>query len=105
MSRVVVKTVEELKAAHKSRAYPTILIEGELASNLLAAGIVNSAAVGHDRSAHVPSSLTPLGSSPIGSVIEVFRNLSRCHQIEVMSGDHGPRIKIYPSPSVRRESN
>lgn len=105
MSRVVVTTVEELKAAQKARAHPTILIEGELASNLLAAGILTSSNVGHDRSVQVPGFRNPLESSPIISVVEVLRDLSRCHRLEVMDGDAGPRIKIYPNSPARRESN
>jgi len=105
MSGVVVRTVEELKAAQKSRAHPTIFIEGELAGNLLAAGILTSSTVEHDRSVHVPASPNPLRSSPIVSVIEVLQQLSRCHRLEVLDGDQGPRIKIYPFSAVRRESN
>jgi len=102
MTGVVVKTVEELKAVRNNRAHPTILIEGELASNLMASGIIASYTHLDDQQ-WVDS--RRVGRGPIDAVIEVLNELRRYSRFEVMDGPPGPRIKIYPVLAPRRESN
>jgi hypothetical protein len=105
MTGVVVKTVEELKAVKNNRAYPTIVIEGELASNLLASGIIASYAHMQDQPWGGPRLSRQLKPGPIDAVIEVLNDLSRWNRFEVMQCASGPKIKIYPVLAPRRESN
>ena len=42
MRWTTVRTVEELREARRNRAHGIIMVEGELASNLLASGIIRS---------------------------------------------------------------
>jgi hypothetical protein len=103
MTGVIVRTVEELKAAQKRREHPTIIIEGELAGNLIASGIISRE--NHD-------SVTPTfalrhvqetKSSPMNSVVRLFSEITRLHDIEVHDGAGGRRIKITPLSSTRRD--
>jgi hypothetical protein len=40
MTGLVVTTIEELKAVQKNRQHPAIIIESELANNLLVSGVI-----------------------------------------------------------------
>jgi hypothetical protein len=105
MSRTVVRTVEELKAAHEKRAHPTIVVEGELASNLIAVGAFLGSTDGNglrwDPQYHTsngkPTLLQPL--------FDVLHDLSRNHKFELLSSNSERKIKIYPYQRPRREGN
>lgn len=102
MTELVVKTVEELKSVRKVRSHPVILIQGELASNLLIAGILRpnefDAARGEVVQLKQPS-------STMYSVTEILYELSRANRFEIMGGGGCKQIKISPKPFVRREGN
>ncbi len=105
MNVSVVKTVEELKASIKSRSFPTILVEGQLAGNIVASGILTP--LNGDRVAY--SDLTGIPKraalTPTYEVIQLFHDLSLHHAIDVIDGPGGPRIKIHPVSLPRREGN
>jgi hypothetical protein len=101
----VVKTVEELKASIKSRSFPTIVVEGQLAGNIVASRIL--APLNGDRATYSG----PAGNqekaalTPTYEVIQLLRELSLHHVIDVLDGPGGPRIKIHPVSVPRREGN
>ncbi len=102
MTELVVKTVEELKSVRKGRSHPIILIQGELANNLLIAGILRpselDAAQGEVVQLKQPS-------STMYSVTEILYELSHANRFEIMAGGGCKQIKISPKPFVRREGN
>jgi hypothetical protein len=102
MTELVVKTVEELKSVRKDRSRPVILIKGELASNLLIAGILRPNEFDTGRG-EVVQLKKP--SSTMYSVTEILYELSRANRFEIIGGGDGKQIKISPKPFVRREGN
>lgn len=103
MVGVVVRTVEELKAAQKRREHPTIIIEGELAGNLIASGILSRDNDNGAGQAVTPRLHAEAKSSPIYSVVELIRDITRLNYVEVAEGVGGRRIKITPVSSGRRD--
>ncbi len=103
MTGVVVRTVVELKAAQKRREHPTIIIEGELAGNLIASGIISRENYDSTGQALPLRRLQETRSSPITSVVELVSEITRLHDIEVHEGAGGRRIKITPVSSTRRD--
>ncbi len=102
MNGVVVRTVEELKAAQRQREHPTIIIEGELAGNLITSGIIrreNHCMVARPDGEQLPV----IKSSPTNSVVELIRELTRLHHIEVLEGARGRQIKMTPVYTNRRD--
>jgi hypothetical protein len=102
MNGVVVRTVEELKAAQKGREHPTIIIQGELAGNLIASGIISGENHGA-LSRPIEETLSQTKSSPTTSVVALIQELIRLHHIEVLEGTGGRQIKITPLYSNRRD--
>ena len=105
MNVSVVKTVEELKASVKRRSFPTIIVEGQLAGNIVASGILTP--LGRDRATHsaLPGKTKTTAFSPTYEVIQLLQDLSLHHAIDVIDGTSGPRIKIHPVSVLRREGN
>lgn len=103
MTGVVVRTVEELKSVGKDRAYPTIIIEGELANNLLISGVVRAAGDGGGTHGQViaPKEPDPL----IHPITQILERLSHANRFEIVEDNGQKRIKIYPKPLIRREGN
>ena len=103
MTGIVVRTVEELKAVGRERDYPTIIIEGELANNLLISGVIRSSdGEGADR-AEILAPTEP--HSLFFPITQVLKHLSHANKIEVFEDNGKRRIKIYPRPVVRKEGN
>jgi hypothetical protein len=103
MAGIVVKTVEELKAVQKTRSHPTIVIEGELASDLIISGIVQPKSDQRDCEGEVLQ-LKAINSH-LYPIYQILWDLNRTNCFQIM-GDNGPkRIRIYPRPSYRREGN
>lgn len=103
MAGIVVTTLQELKSAHKSRSRPTIVIGGELANNLLIAGMVRPRP---DRLNGEGEIVQPRSiSSQLAGVFEVLSELSRAHCFEILADSCKSEIKVYPRPSSRREGN
>jgi hypothetical protein len=102
MTEVVVKTVEELKSVQKTRSLPTILIQGELANNLLIAGILRPNEVNGGEGEVVQ---LKRADSTLYSVTEILHTLSRANRFEIIGGGGRKQIKISPKPFVRREGN
>lgn len=84
---------------------PTIIVEGELASNILASGILTPMnGVSHGLW-HVPGIEKHAGPSPIYEVARLLHDLTINSNITVLDGPPGQRIKIYRSSRTRREGN
>jgi len=105
MTGVVVKTVEELEAANKRRALPTIIVEGELARNILASGILTPLKGEKENRWGVPEINKAAAPSPTYDVIRLLYDMTQSSVIEVINGKLGIKIKIYPKPANRREGN
>jgi len=103
MAGIVVKTLEELKSVHKVRSHPTIVIEGELANNLLISGIVRLKDDRQNGEGEVLQLKEP--NSQLFPFFEVLLDLSRAHCFQILSNNSPQQIKIYPKPSCRREGN
>jgi hypothetical protein len=103
MAGIVVRTLEELKSAQKTRPHPTIVIEGELVNNLLISGIVRH----KDGRQNGEGEVVQLKSvnSQFYPILEVLLELSRAHSLEIINNISPMKIKIYPKPSLRREGN
>jgi hypothetical protein len=102
MTEIVVKTVEELKSVRKARSHPVILIQGELASNLLIAGILRPNEFDAARGEVVQLKRV---DSTLYSVTEILYDLSRANLFEIIGRAEGKQIKISPKPFLRREGN
>jgi hypothetical protein len=102
MTEVVVRTVEELKSVRKVRSHPIILIQGELANNLLIAGILRPKEF-DGAQGEVVQLKSP--TSTMYSVTEILNELSRANRFEIIGAGGGKQIKISPKPFVRREGN
>jgi hypothetical protein len=103
MEGIVVKTVEDLKAVQKSRSHPNIVIEGELANDLIISGMVQPKA-DHGNSEAEVLQLKPIDSH-LYPIYQILWELNRSNCFQIM-GENGPRrIRIYPRPSYRREGN
>jgi len=103
MEGIFVRTVEELEAARLTRSHPNIIIEGELANNLIISGMVSLKSDQRNREGQV--SQVKSVNSHLYPVYRILLELSRTHCFEVMD-DSGPkRIKMYPRPFCRREGN
>lgn len=103
MAGIIVRTVEELVALEQSRSHPTIVIEGELACNLIISGLVHPKSGGRNGEGRVLPRKTI--SPHLYPVYRILSELSRTNCFEIIE-DNGPkRIKIYPQPSIRREGN
>src|SRR5512139_2076812 len=101
MTGIVVKTVEELRAVQKTRSHPTIVIEGELANDLIISGMVQPTSDRQTCEGEV------VGIKAINSqlypVSQILSEMKRTNCFLIV-GDNSPkRIKIYPRPSLRRE--
>ncbi|MFH1112725.1 MAG: hypothetical protein V1792_02275 [Pseudomonadota bacterium] len=104
MNMSVVRTVEELKASMKSRSFPTMVVDGELASNIVASGILTPLNADRPSTGNFGKE-KPAGSTPTHEVIQLLQDLSLHHEIRVVAGPGGPRIKIHPVSAPRREGN
>ena len=103
MTGIVVRTVEDLKAVQKSRSHPNIVIEGELANDLIISGMVRPKADHLNSEAEVLQLKTV--NSHLHPIYQILWELNRTNCFQIM-GDNGPRrIRIYPRPSYRREGN
>lgn len=103
MAGIVVKTLEELKSLHRGRSHPTIVIEGELANNLLISGMVRPKDGRPNGEGEVVQLKT--NNSQLYPIFEVLFELSRAHCIQIVNDNSPKQIKIYPRPSSRREGN
>ncbi len=103
MAGIVVKTLEELKTVQKVRSHPSIVIEGELANNLLIAGIVRPKYDRQNGEGEVVQLTTT--NSHLYPFFEVLSELSRAHCFQILNDNCPQQIKIYPKPCVRREGN
>lgn len=103
MAGIVVKTLEELKSVQKARSHPTIVIDGELANNLLISGIVRPRCDRQNGEGEVVQ-LKAINSQ-LYPIFEVLFELSRAHCFQIVSDNSPTQIKIYPKPSSRREGN
>ena len=105
MRWTTVRTVEELREARRNRAHGIIMVEGELASNLLASGIIRSCEDEAGWQVTVPRSLGTVQESPMRSVFDVLHTLSQHHQFQVVQSAFGKKIRIEPVAIPRREGN
>ncbi|MCA1960531.1 MAG: hypothetical protein LDL33_07025 [Desulfomonile sp.] len=103
MAGILVKTVEELAALCQTRSHPTIVIEGELANNLIISGLVCPRSDRSNGEGEV-SQLKTVGSH-LYPVCRILTELSRTNCFEILGADGPKRIKIYPRLSSRREGN
>jgi len=103
MTGVVVKTIEELKSTGKSRWHPVMTIEGELANNLVIAGVIRALGSGESKEAEVIG--LKESNSVLYPVVEILRDLSTWNKFEIIQDEKGKRIKIYPKAANRREGN
>jgi len=101
----VVKTVEELKASVRSRSFPTIVVEGQLASNIVASGILTPLNGDGATYSGLPGNQKRAALTPTYEVVQLLHELSLHHVIDVINGANGPKIKIYPVSLPRREGN
>jgi hypothetical protein len=102
MTEIVVKTIGELKSVQKTRSLPIIRIEGELANNLLIAGILRPSE--SDNGEGEVAKLQKLDTA-MYSVTEILYELSRANRFEIVGGGGSRQIKISPKPFARREGN
>ncbi|MGB6064537.1 MAG: hypothetical protein WBG50_06990 [Desulfomonilaceae bacterium] len=102
MDEIVVKTVEDLKSIRKVRSHPVILIQGELANNLLISGILRPNE--QDTAKGEVVKLRETGSA-MYTVTEILYELSRANLFEIKGAGGGKQIKISPKPFIRREGN
>jgi hypothetical protein len=105
VNEIVVREVEELKSCNRSNTVSTIIVEGELASNILASGILKPANGGRETYWHVPGIEKHAESSPTYVVARVLHDLTLRSTVTVINGTRGRRIKIYPTSLPRREGN
>ncbi len=105
MMGVVVKTVRQLEEANKSRAHPRIIVEGELASNILASGILKPFKDNGGTVWKVAPIQRNAGPSPINDVIRLLNDIAYTCTIDVVTEARTSRIAIYPKPVLRREGN
>jgi hypothetical protein len=103
MAGIVITTIEQLKSTEKFRWHPTVIIEGELANNLMISGVVRALHNGESQEAEVVS--VKETDSVIYPVVEILKDLSTWNRFEILEGEKGKRIKIYPKTAVRREGN
>jgi hypothetical protein len=103
MTGIVVKTVEELKAIQKSRSHPTIVIEGELASDLIISGMVRPKS--NQQSCEGVVVQLDAVNSHLYSVSQILWELNRTNCFQIVGDNVPKRIRIYPRPSERREGN
>ncbi|MDQ7782771.1 MAG: hypothetical protein RDU20_07820 [Desulfomonilaceae bacterium] len=105
MNVSVVTSVEELKASIKCRSFPTIVVEGQLAGNIVASGILAPLMEERASSSVPPGNEDTVPRTPTHEVIQLLRDLSLHHAIHVIDGTSGPQIKIHPVSAPRREGN
>lgn len=103
MAGIVVKTVEELKAVQKTRSHPTIVIEGELANDLIISGMVKPKSDQQNCEGEVLQ--VKAINSHLYPISEILWDLNRTNCFQIMSDNVPKRIRIYPRPSLRREGN
>jgi hypothetical protein len=103
MTGIVVKTVEELRAVQKTRSHPTIVIEGELANDLIISGMVQPTADRRNCEGEVIQ--VKAVNSQLYPVSQILLEMNRTNCLQIMDGNGPKRIKIYPRPSLRREGN
>jgi hypothetical protein len=102
MTEIVVKTIGELKSVQKTRSHPIIRIQGELANNLLIAGILRPS---ESNNGEGEVAKLKQFDPAMYSVTEILYELSRANRFEIIGGGGGRQIKISPKPFARREGN
>jgi hypothetical protein len=103
MMKLVVNSVEDLKAIRNGRPLPAILIETEFANNLLVSGGISISAEDNIRKAQVVRLSENTG--PMAEVIEILHDLSKYNDFVLSEGPKGTQIRIYPKIVNRREGN
>lgn len=96
---------EDLKDLWNKTRYPRFTINGELACDLLAAGLVTSANDGTERESLVPvvASLAPRG--PMNDVFDILSEISVFGEFVLVRGAKGREIRVLPKSVLRREGN
>lgn len=105
MTGLVVTTIEELKAIQKNRPHPGIIIESELANNLLVSGVIIPTENGGGSSSQITKLKRENTSCPMSELMEVLDDLSTYNEFELVHGPRGKQIRIYPKHCSRREGN
>ena len=105
MTPKVVHTFQELKAAQKTGFFPSLVIGGELANNLLVSGLVTFSNGGTNRQGFVASSSLPVERGPIHEVFDILRELSYSNRFEIVQAPTGPEILVVRETAHRREGN
>jgi hypothetical protein len=103
MAKIVVRTLEELRSVRKARPHPSIVIEGELANNLIIAGIVRPKHDCPNGEGEVVQFMA--ANSHLYPIFEILSEFSRAHCFQILNDNRPYQIKIYPKPSIRREGN
>lgn len=105
MTGLVVTTIEELKALQKNRQHPAIIIESELANNLLVSGVITPLENGGGPQRQITKLKKGNRSCPMSELMEVLDCLSTYNEFELIHGPRGKQIRIYPKTCSRREGN
>lgn len=105
MSQLIVRTVQELKALEWSRSHPTILIEKELANNLLVSGMLTVADTANPRQDLLTTPQEPDRAGPMQEVLRILNSLRVYNHFELEQGLEGARIRVFPKTASRREGN
>ena len=103
MNGIVVTTVEELRSASKARSHPNIVIDGELANNLLISGILRVSGASTSGEGEVGHLTAP--DSLMYPICEIFHELSHSNLFQICRENNRCQIKVYPKPFPRREGN
>jgi hypothetical protein len=102
LSRLVITHVTELEAV-RTRSFPTVIIKGQLANDLLISGFIRMS--DPDLSiAEVGGAAVPL-TSGFHNVMSILSNLSESHIFQIIRDGSSRYIKIFPKPTPRREGN
>lgn len=108
MKQPHVNTFEHLRTLWKSTLHPNLVIGGELASNLLAAGLFTVVDNGDCRQALLTVPARRSGNGPMEQVYDVLREINCVARFEVAECaecGRGTEIRLSPKIGARREGN
>jgi hypothetical protein len=103
MTGVVVRTIEQLKAVRHKREHPVIIIDGELAGDLISSGIVKFFLNTGTLQTIAEDFVHKKDRSPLFEVKQILLEYARDHNIVIEGVPGHKMIKIIPRETIRRD--
>lgn len=105
MTQSHVSTFENLRTLWKSTVRPDLVIRGQLANDLLAAGLFTVVDNGNCRRAVLTLPDRHAGSGPMAQVYDMLREIDCVARFELAERGNGIEIRLSPKIGTRREGN